>query len=1130
MKRRIATALIALVLVLGTVIAWLPPLHQLQANPAEPVYVTTANLNLRLSPSTAADSHGVVERGTRVYILAVVNDEWHRVRTSSIARTVEDEPIGNMVGYMASEFLMPAPVGGELRIGVTAANHDDVGGILRNIRGGIDFDVITSAIFNDFSRLSEYNAIFINCGSQGVVNRDNLRRFVREGGVVYASDLAAHTIQPAFPDIFTYSTSTSAQTVNNASIVHTSLATHMGRNSMNIVFNMGQWAAITSLDPNATVYISGNVPGRGEIPLAFSFDYGRGRVFFTSFHNNAQANADMVNFIEYLVFRIQHFEAERVLVNMADEAGYDFDGAVFGVLDANEESDPFFYTPAANDFMLLFDPDMGDFTIILSDPDGALFSTEDTGILTDLDIDPADLHLAFGGFPIALITDEMVVESLGNEGFRVLNPTDGEWSFWVRSNNEESDMFFAVGLAERPTAALTRAMFTQVLANLDEADLTPFAQMPASFDDVHSHDWFFAPVEWAYRNGIVDGVGRNRFSPNGPLTREQMVTMLYNYTNVRDADLPYLRTGEFPDLASVSSWARGAVSRMYIAGVISRQPDGNFGPREVATTTEIAEVFENLLPFLDHVHYIHDSVLDIERFMAPPSEGLTQVSSMAGAQTSMQGAVTGLTPYQRQSGEALNVVALYMENVMRRGTTQRVFEDGYISASMLRSGANIANNIRSDAADILVNEDVHLMRDLRTNVNFETIVAYEIDINFPDDVTGIDFDNLTIESQFAAITIDHEHVARGNTVSVRPTDAVHVGGVVDGHGEGEGIGARIRGVFNYMLDFSTPMTILANFWFVIVLVVMLIIWLVVAGLGERLKLWVVPAIVLVAVVVNIGLVTHRYNNREIQAVGGDFATGQNIPQYVDAVEVAMTDGMRATLSLPVNGSDPEFMVLVNENGEIQHSRHNPVTDTIDARIRTGGIYTLVINEVSFADIADQTQQMQDAIRQLTSRGIMRGATENYFHPEDPISRTEMVATIVMAFDMLDFDAQVPFTDIDPTAWYYLAVATAYQERIIEGFDDNTFRGDMYIPKDQLVVMTANTMVERMGYHVPSDIEYFLARFLDRQLLARWSEDGIALATASNVLIHRTDSLFAPHSSMTRGDAAIVLYRVFNRVW
>jgi hypothetical protein len=203
---------------------------------------------------------------------------------------------------------------------------------------------------------------------------------------------------------------------------------------------------------------------------------------------------------------------------------------------------------------------------------------------------------------------------------------------------------------------------------------------------------------------------------------------------------------------------------------------------------------------------------------------------------------------------------------------------------------------------------------------------------------------------------------------------------------------------------------------------------------------------------------------------------------------------------------------------------------MDARIRESGVYVLREHTVSFADIDEKSQLMQDAILRLASRNIMRGTTYGYFYPDSPISRADFVTAIVMAFDMLDLNAQSTFTDIGPADWYFRAIATAEQEGLISGFPDSTFRGNLNIPKDQLTVVSANTLMERMGYIIPYDIEEFLARFIDRYELAYWSEAGIALATQTNVTIHRVDSRFAPQSSMTRGDAAIVLDRVFSRVW
>ena len=485
-----------------------------------------------------------------------------------------------------------------LRVGITSPSFDDVGQILVAIGGNFEFVTLTDLHFANLQTLSQFYAVFINCGSHNIVNSTVLREYVYQGGIVYASDLAGDVLLLAFPGRFSFETG-SAQTINNAPIVLRSLAMHMGRDQLNVVFDQGGWYVVSYLADDATVYIRGYVAGHGERPLAFSFDYGRGRVFYTSFHNHRQATGDMLSFIEYLVFRIQHIEAERILAQMAYEEGYIFDGMVFGILSHNEVSESFYYTPQANDFMLLFDPQMGDFSIFLQAPTGEVFISGIEGMLTEIDVGAHDLDLAFQGFPIELITDEMIVEGLGLRGFRVLNPVDGTWSFWVRSNNPEPELMFAVGLAERPTAALTRAMFTQVMANLDMANLAYFRDVAQTFGDVPRAAWFFEPVEWAAHNYLVFGIEEGRFSPNTPITREEMVVFLHRYALFLDAELPEYGFAPFTDQGAISHWAEEAIIRLASAGIVPGRADGSFDPQATATTIEISEIFVNFIPHLD---------------------------------------------------------------------------------------------------------------------------------------------------------------------------------------------------------------------------------------------------------------------------------------------------------------------------------------------------------------------------------------------------------------------------------------------------------------------------------------------------------------------------------------------------
>ncbi|MCL2564263.1 MAG: hypothetical protein FWE24_00425 [Defluviitaleaceae bacterium] len=346
-----------------------------------------------------------------------------------------------------------------LKIGVTHAHHDNVGQILRFFGAGVDFYELSHSDLSNLEKLSEFFAVFINCGSHNGLNSRILRAYVEQGGIVYASDLAGEPLAAAFPDMFEYMAVEPSLTVRNADIVHSSLASHMRINQLDVVFNMGGWYVITNLAEEATTYISGHVPNHGTVPLAISFNYGEGTVFYTSFHNSAQVTSNMINFIEYLIFRIKFIEADRSQTYIAAREGFDFQGQVFGFLRGREsaadqmaEAGVIAAAPAASEpapssearesfqytfnngenFMLMIESGGESFTLRLNDPLGNVFYISERGELISQ-------NLISGTAP--------VFEGIDGFGVRVRNVTGGEWRFRIIADDAPDDATFAVGIA-----------------------------------------------------------------------------------------------------------------------------------------------------------------------------------------------------------------------------------------------------------------------------------------------------------------------------------------------------------------------------------------------------------------------------------------------------------------------------------------------------------------------------------------------------------------------------------------------------------------------------------------------------------------------------------------------------------
>jgi len=375
------------------------------------------------------------------------------------------------------------PSGESIKIGVTHASNDNVGQILNFFGRGVDFHLVTAADFTDADRLSEFFAIFINCGSHYDVVPRVLRTYVEQGGIVYVSDLAAAPLVSAFPNIFEYTVVSPSLTVRNANIPHGSLASHMGISELDVIFNMGGWYVITELSRDATVYIEGYVPNHGISPLAISFTYGDGTVFYTSFHNNAQATSHMIDFIEYLVFRIKFIEADRSQSLRAADDGFEFHGQVFGFIGrssmpagapavgggsaanssgmfslfdssdsapaaAEDAEFPSSAPPASvqqsfnyrfsngQNFMLMVEAHGEDFTIKLTDPLGNTYNVSMHGELISRSL--------VAGEPNPSPNFSTIQDMFG---VRVTNVLGGEWNFEIIAENAAADTVFAIGIA-----------------------------------------------------------------------------------------------------------------------------------------------------------------------------------------------------------------------------------------------------------------------------------------------------------------------------------------------------------------------------------------------------------------------------------------------------------------------------------------------------------------------------------------------------------------------------------------------------------------------------------------------------------------------------------------------------------
>ena len=147
-----------------------------------------------------------------------------------------------------------------------------------------------------------------------------------------------------------------------------------------------------------------------------------------------------------------------------------------------------------------------------------------------------------------------------------------------------------------PGTSMTRAMFVQVLANLEQVNRSGYRN--TRFKDVADRQWYTAAVAWAAETGIVNGVGADRFDPHAPITREQMIVMLYNYMKSKGYAIPQGQGRPFADEGKISPWALEAVHALQSLNIITGRNGNLFDPKGVASRAEVAAVFVRLIEYL----------------------------------------------------------------------------------------------------------------------------------------------------------------------------------------------------------------------------------------------------------------------------------------------------------------------------------------------------------------------------------------------------------------------------------------------------------------------------------------------------------------------------------------------------
>lgn len=114
-----------------------------------------------------------------------------------------------------------------------------------------------------------------------------------------------------------------------------------------------------------------------------------------------------------------------------------------------------------------------------------------------------------------------------------------------------------------------------------------------AFEDVSLESWYAGIIQTMQNCGIVKGTGEKLFSPNAPITREQLTVIIMRAYNLLSSDVPSVGA-EFSDIDEISPYASEYVKSAYALGIVNGE-NGFFLPTKNATRAEAVVMLSRFL-------------------------------------------------------------------------------------------------------------------------------------------------------------------------------------------------------------------------------------------------------------------------------------------------------------------------------------------------------------------------------------------------------------------------------------------------------------------------------------------------------------------------------------------------------
>lgn len=179
----------------------------------------------------------------------------------------------------------------------------------------------------------------------------------------------------------------------------------------------------------------------------------------------------------------------------------------------------------------------------------------------------------------------------------------------------------------------------------------------------------------------------------------------------------------------------------------------------------------------------------------------------------------------------------------------------------------------------------------------------------------------------------------------------------------------------------------------------------------------------------------------------------------------------------------------------------------------------------FPDVKDG-DWFNEYVRDLWNKGILEGYENGLFLPQNHITRAEFVKMLAVAAglkeDTVLNESDIPFRDVPSDQWYAPYVVWAVENSLITGYEDETFRPQQNISRQEMMVVQYRYAASVMKKELPVIVSEMI--FADADDIGSWALDEARALQMTGVINGMGDNMLMPKAYSTRAEVAAMVSR------